>query len=369
MRHGDVFVESSSGHWALRAWNPTDEGVSRITTEGPRNPWKESSGYISEFKPIRESLKGLAERLLDHLVPPSQDRPVLDQLTVFHLTRSVFQSDRLPRDAVDSNRLVPPMLHEQTKNLSWRFPPMMQTTFFIRPTPGETPRLDFRVVFGVASLLEYREWRPFGETQRIQQRYVSKPEISIQKSFANVDLNGVRYCIREDEETTDLCRKTAEPVFYEAKVTYEINGDSKPEFEFPIVSPVQTVVKAYEEASRKILECNQLDLLRPQGLDRQIAGDNPRWAMIYLRVGGTHVRLSLRIEQHDDWGVYEVTARLSNCLQARPSARPYSTLLQSVIFPHLYLTLSGAEYIIGPQQHMECLEQVRSGVGSILNFV
>ncbi|MBN2253763.1 MAG: hypothetical protein JW701_08690, partial [Kosmotogaceae bacterium] len=127
----------------------------------------------------------------------------------------------------------------------------MQTTFFAKPTPGEKVRLDFRVVFGVASLLEYREWRPFGETQRIQRRYVSKPEISIPKAFADIDLNGKQYRIRENEETTDLCRKTAEPIFYEAEMAQEITGDSKSEFELPIVKPTQTVVKAYEEGSSK----------------------------------------------------------------------------------------------------------------------
>lgn len=366
MRHGDVFVESSPGEWALRAWNPSDEGVSRITTQGAKNPWKQSTGCISGFGSVNQSLQGLAEELLDHLVPLSQDRPVLDQLTLFHITRSSFESDRLPRDAVDSNRLVPPILHEQTKNLSWRFPPMMQTTFFAKPTPGEKVRLDFRVVFGVASLLEYREWRPFGETQRIQRRYVSKPEISIPKAFADIGLNGKQYRIRENEETTDLCRKTAEPIFYEAEMAQEITGDSKSEFELPIVKPTQTVVKAYEEGSSKILECAELDFFKPHGLDHEITSDNPRWAMIYLRIGGAQAKLSLEVEQHDEWGVFEITVRLSNCLQSGRSSRPYSTLLQSMIFPHVYLALSGAEYIIGPQQHLECLEQVRSNSPRLL---
>jgi len=367
MRNGDTFVESSPGEWALRSWNPTDQGVSRITTEGSENPWEEATGHINELRPVNQTLEGLAGSLLDHLVPPSQDRPILDRLTGFHISQSSFKSDSLPRDAVDSNRLVPPMLHEQTKNLSWRFPPMMQTTFFIRATPGMQPKLDIRVVFGVASLLEYREWRPFGETQRIQRRYISKPEIRTPRDFASVKLNGERYYIRENEEAKDFCRKSVKAAFYEAMISQPIAGDLKNTFKLPSVEPAETLVKAYDETSKKTLKCTQVDLFKPSGLDHQIISDDPRWALVYLKVGSAHVRLTLEAEYHDDWGVFEITVRLSNHAQtARRRALPHTTLLKSIIFPQLHITTSGAQHILGPQQHEECLNQVRSGTSQLL---
>jgi hypothetical protein len=366
MRNGETFVESSPGEWALRSWNPTDQGVSRITAEGAENPWKEASGQINELRPVNQTLEKLAESLLDHLVPPSQDRPILDRLTVFHIAQSSFKSDSLPRDAVDSNRLVPPMLHEQTKNLSWRFPPMMQATFFIKAKPGIQPKLDIRVVFGVASLLEYQEWRPFGETQRIQRRYVSKPEISAPRNFASVRLNRERYYMRENEEAKDFCRKSAEAVFYEAMISQPIAGDFKNMFKLPSVEPAKTLVKAYDETSGQTLECTQVDLFKPSGLEHQITSDDPRWALTYLRVGSAHVKLDLETEYHDDWGVFEITIRLSNNFWTDRRRRPaHYTLLHSIVFPHLYITTSGAQYILGPQQHEECLNQLRSGTSQL----
>jgi hypothetical protein len=362
MRHGDTFVESKPGEWGLARWNPSDEGVSRITTTGPENRWKQATGQIQAFGPIREPLEELAKHLIDHLVPSSKDRPALDELTVFHLANSSFKPDSLGRDAVDANRLVPPMLYEQTKNLSWRFPPLMETTFFIRPEPGQQPKLEVRAVFGAASLLEYREWRPFGENQRVQRRYVGKPEINIPDGFAHVRLNGQEYHIRESDEAGDLCRKTVAPVFYQAVATQEVTGDSKPEFEFPTVKEREAIVKAYNETTGKTLGCEHVDLYEPHGLNEQIADDNPRWGFVYLKTGTAQVRLSLEIEHHNDWGVFAITVRLSNsCPMAQTHARPEAILLKSIIFPHLYIRLLGADYVLGLQQHADCLEQVRSG--------
>jgi len=244
---------------------------------------------------------------------------------------------------------------------------MMQTTFFIRATPGMQPKLDIRVIFGVASLLEYREWRPFGETQRIQRRYISKPEIRVPRDFASVKLNGERYYIHENEEAKDFCRKSVKATFYEAMISQPIAGDLKNTFKLPSVEPAETLVKAYDETSRKTLKCTQVDLFKPSGLDHQITSDDPRWALVYLKVGSAHVRLTLEAEYHDDWGVFEITVRLSNHAQtARRRALPHTTLLKSIIFPQLYITTSGAQHILGPQQHEECLNQVRSGTLQLL---
>lgn len=361
MRNGDTFVESSPGEWSLRCWNPAEQGVSRITAEGNRNPWKQATGQIDAFRPVQQTLESLAGSLLDHLVPLSQDRPILDKLSTFHIAQSSFKADSLPRDAVDSNRLVPPMLHAQTKNLSWRFPPMMQTTFFIRAVPGDQPVLNVQALFGVASLIEYQEWRPSGATQRILRHYVANPEINVPETFARVQLNGGEYCLRESEASEGFCRKTVQPIFYEAAITQVVSGSSTNIFDMPPVESTDTIIKAYHEPSKRTLQCTQVDLAKPQGLDNQLPGDNPRWALVCLKTGNVCARLTLNVEYHDDWQVFEVTVRLSNNLQTKSRRPPdHSTLLNSIIFPHLYITLSNAQYILGPQQHEACLEEVRT---------
>jgi hypothetical protein len=362
MRNGDTFVESSPGEWSLRRWNPAEQGVSRITAEGNKNPWKQATGQIDEFRPIQQTLDDLAGSLLDQLVPPSQDRRILNRLSTFHIVRSSYKADTIPRDAVDSNRLVPPMLHAQTKNLSWRFPPMMQTTFFIRAEPGAQPMLNVRVLFGIASLIEYQEWRSSGVTQQIRRHYIANPEISIPETFARVHLNGSEYYLRESEGSEGLCRKTVQPIFYEAALTQIVSGDLNSIFDIPPVEPSTAVIKAYHEPSRRTLQCAQVDLVKPQGLDNQLPGDNPRWALVCLKTGSACARLTLEVEYHDDWQVFEVIVRLSNNLQTKSRRPPdHSTLLHSIIFPHLYVRLSNAQYILGSQQHEACLNEVRAG--------
>jgi hypothetical protein len=361
-KNSNLFVETSQNEWAMREWNPTNTGLSTITPTGSKNPWARTSGRIERFQPLSEPLENLARIVLDQLVPVTQDRPTLDELSVFHIVQSSFKPNRLLREATDANCLVPPKLYEQTKNLSWRFPPMMRTTFFVRTVPGVHPKLSVRAVFGVGSFIEYQEWRPFGETQRTQRRYISSPEVNTPRAFANIKLNDASYFIREDTEATDFCRKSAQAVFYEAVIAQTVEADSITEFELPEIQTSDSVIKAYDEVNRKSLQVNQVDFFKPEGLDKQIAGsDSPRWALAVLQRGGACVKLSIATKAHDDWGVTEVTLTLSNEFRSdRTHADDEYILLHSVIFPHLYVAVSDAECVIGPQQHEECLQEAHS---------
>ncbi|NLE46400.1 MAG: hypothetical protein GX620_16920, partial [Chloroflexi bacterium] len=163
----------------------------------------------------------------------------------------------------------------------------------------------------------YQEWRPFGETQRTQRRYVSNPEISFPASFPHVRLNSTEYYLRESEEAHSLCQKTAVPVFYHATLAQTIDGDFTNEFELSNHEPKDVIVKAYSERSSEVLECSEVDLHSPVGLDGKLPADDPdpRWAIVCLRIGGAYVRLSIEVEHHTDWGVFEVSVCLSNTQQ------------------------------------------------------
>lgn len=361
-KNSSMFVETNPGEWAIKAWNPANMGVSTITPVGPKNPWGRTTGRIEQFQPLSQSLDDLARIVLDHLVPATEDRPTLDTLSAFHIAQSSFKPNCLLRDATDANCLVPPVLHEQTKNLSWRFPPLMQTTFFVKAAPGIQPKLNVRAIFGVGSFLEYQEWRPFGESQRVQRRYVSRPEVNTPRAFANVKLNDGSYFLREDDETNDFCRKSAQVIFYEAIVAQTIEADSTNEFELPEVQTCDVIIKALDEVSGKSRQVTQIDFFRPVGLDNQIAGgDSSRWALVVLQRGGARIKLNIETKSHDDWGVIEVSLSLSNEFRSdRTRPDDEYILLHSVIFPHVYVTVTDAECVIGPQQHEECLNEVRN---------
>lgn len=360
MRNRDRFMEVRPGEWTMGDKRPRSRGVRRVDRDAPRDPDDTPAGEMGPLKPLRESLPQLAQATLDHLVPTTADKPTLDPLSVFHIAQSTFRSNCLPRDATDTNILVPAKLHEQTRNLAWRFPPMLETTFFVKSHSQEKPSLDMRVVFGVASLLEYQEWRAFGETGRVQRRYVSQPEINTPSSFANVKLNQDEYCIRESRDSTDYCRKSAKAVFFEIRLHQAIDKDGVTIFDLPSIDQHEAIIKTFDESTGKTRECAQVDFAKPVGLDLPQGSVAPRFALVVLKVACAQIRVTLETKYHEDWGVFEIGLRLSNTQQTSGMRKSdHQMLLHSVVFPHVYITLSHGQYIIGAQQHAECLEQVR----------
>jgi len=363
MKRSDLFTEISSGQWALASWSPTDQGVVRVGISGGQNPWKSTMGQVEAPKPLRRSLEELATEVLGHLVPASIDRPNLDTLTIFHISQSTYKPDSLPRATSDTNILVPPSLYEVTRNYAWRYPPMLETTFFLRASPAQHPCLRLRLVFGTATLLEYHEWRRFGDTQRVQRRNVATGEIRVPADFAAVDLAGSYYSIREDAQAKQFCRKATMPRFYEFEIQHTVKGDARYEYNIPAIDPADNVfVKAYDEKSRQTWTSPNVDLFKPVGLNSQLPSDDPRLALVVLRVGGASARVDVETEYLDDWGVYKVTIRFSNT-SAGLSTHPqdHAILLNSIIFPHIYIRAEYASCILNPQQHVDRLQEIENG--------
>jgi len=363
--HPDLFRQTPSGLWGLKAWEDkvrygAVEAV-KVKMKGETNAlpglW---ANMEPELEPYPRSLREILWELLNHLTPDTDDRALLNELSAFQLEQATYRLGRLVTksggEASDANTLVPHTLYLKKRHLSWRFPPFLAASFYVKAPPEQGFTLDVELGFGLASMLEYRDEQQDSRGRIIFRDRGAKPNPSLKvpSDFSRVKLNGVVYDLREGGQAATYFRKSGPISFYRLALSEQATDLPKRYMIRPSL-PDHVLVKAFDRLATEGEELKMIDtvdLSNPQGVEPPPKASQPRLAAIALRLGQVEVQLLLDAEYIRPLGAYRVTVELRN----QTDARDYP-LIHSLILPYLKVRIEGAEIMIPPQQHADRLHQ------------
>lgn len=365
----DLFGQTASGLWGLKAWEDeirygAAEAV-RVRTWGeksaPAQLWEPQEPTL---EPYPKSLREILMDLLNHLTPDTDDRALLNEMSAFQLEQATYRPGRLVNksggEASDANTLVPHTLYLKNRHLSWRFPPFLAASFYVNAPPEQGFILDAELVFGLASMLEYRDEQLDSRGLIIFRDRGAKPNPSLKvpSDFSRVKLNGVVYDLREGGQAAIYFRKSGPISFY--RLTFSEQATNLPKrYMIRPSLPDPVLVKVFDQlatGTEKLKMIDAVDLYNPKGLEQPPKARQPRLAAIALRLGQVEIQLLLDAEYIRPLRAYHVTVELRN----QTDARDYP-LIHSLVLPYLKIKIAGAEIIMPPQQHTERLQQVIHG--------
>jgi superfamily II DNA or RNA helicase len=360
----ELFGQTRDGLWGLREWEPRIKygavDVVRVMPVGkpPPQPGLFGSDNIRP-EPYPEDLRTILMELLTHLTPNTDDQALLNEISCFELEQATYRTGQLVTksggEASDANTLVPRRLHEKMSYQSWRFPPVLETSFYVRPTDGHSFGLDVELVYGLASMFEYRDEQvESGRGVVLRARSSGNPQLPVPPDFSEVRLNGLECDLAEEDQPFKYFRKSGPLRFYH--LTVSETADNLPRrYEVPAQEPDHVLVKLFDQSAKdeeRIKAINTLDLYSPQGYSRPDKPDQPRVAAIALRLAQVELHLFIDTEYVQAVDAHLVTVKLSN----QTDALDYP-LNHALVLPHVKIRVHNADVLLPRQQHAERLDQ------------
>lgn len=317
-------------------------------------------------KPIKgKTLEDIVNTLLEHLVPETKDKKFLNEISTRQIINATWRPNELPRNSSDANLLVPQSLYECKVNQVWRYPPHMTTDFLIRKSKNPI-KINIHGGFGIPHFLLYGEYRPFGDSGRVQRRYLSSSaKIPVPKKFSKITFEGKQYDLSEEQAFRVT---SAYPSFYEFETEATIEPGKQGEVlnEVYEISAITTLIKKYDHITGK-----EQTALSPTGeivreielADSEQRNEDsfPQTAFVDLTSGAVSFRLIIGIE--DELGREQEYSRMRVRLinvQRYQTERPRDIDWRklSLILPYIFITIKDTNIEIPPQQHEEALKQI-----------
>jgi hypothetical protein len=365
----DLFGQTRDGLWGLKQWEPRVKygvvDVIRVATGDEPSPQPGlfgGSGIRPE--PYPQDMRTILMDLLTHLTPETNDQELLNEISFFELEQATYRVDKLVTkrggEASDANTLVPRRLHEKMSYQSWRFPPKMEMACYIQPKPGRQPSLSLELIYGLASMLEYRD-EQLDQRGRLmfRDRGKANPALKIPRDFGKIRLNDSDYSLSEDERPFDYARKSGPLRFLQFSVSETIPGLRR-RYEIPANDIEPVLVKLFDQSAKHGEQVKSVDVVspyRPSGLQRPPSTTKPRAAAIALRLAQTDLHLLVESEFDPTVNAYRLTVQISN--QTDKVDYP---LVHSLVMPHLKIKIEGADILLPEQQHAKrVLEATRNG--------
>jgi hypothetical protein len=310
------------------------------------------------LRPDNRTLRQVLGSLLAHMSPDTDDKELLDLISLGQLLDVSYEINALPRDASSANFLVPQALHQSKLNQVWRYPPHMEFQFRVR-SKGDNPRIRVRAGFGVPRFLVYKEHRLFGRAR--QTREVSRTiGVHTPADFTTIDLFGDRYDMRDGE--TNVVRRSVAAQFYqvEEEVSLRTLQSAPLRRELPVPAN-ERLLKRYDANAEIMLSALREGEEILESSD-DLDDSSPAVATIRLVNGEISAALDLEVgvEKEDE---YLVTVRLVNLRDYRirnlSQAREWRALC--LLCPYLSLHLSDSEFAIDQRQYADARVLALSG--------
>jgi hypothetical protein len=359
----ELFGQTRDGLWGLREWEPRVKygavDVVRVMPEGKPSPQPGLFGSDSiRPEPYSEDMRIILMDLLNHLTPGTDDQALLNEISCFELEQATYRPAQLLTksggEASDANTLVPRRLHEKMSYQSWRFPPMLETSFYVRPTSGDGFSLDIELVYGLASMFEYRDEQVEGSRGVVlRARSSGNPQLAVPPDFSKVCLNGLECDLAEEDQPFKYFRKSGPLRFY--RFTVSETADSLPRrYEVPAEEPDHVLIKLFDQSAKgdeRVKAISTLDLYSPQGYPRPDKPDQPRIAAITLRLAQVDLHLLIDTEYVHAVDAHCVTIKVSNQMEALDYP-----LIHALVLPHVWIRVQNADILLPRQQHAERLD-------------
>lgn len=360
----DLFAQTPAGLWGLKAWEDrvrygAAEAV-KVRMKGEKSaPTGLWTAQEPELEPYPQSLRDILLDLLNHLTPDTDDRTLLNEMSAFQLEQATFRVGKLVTksggEASDTNTLVPHTLYLKNRHLSWRFPPIMEASFYVKTPTEQNFTLDIELFFGLASRLEYRDEQE-DSRGRIIFRDRSTPSLQVPPDFSEVQLNRMRYDLRDGQAI--YFRKSGPLSFYRLALFTQAKTLPRRYAIRPSL-PDYVLVRTFDQLATKadrLKTIDTVDVYKPKGIEPPPKASRPRLAAIALRLGQVEAQLLLDAEYVRPLGAYRVTVELRN----QTDARDYP-LNHSLVLPWIKIKINEGEIALPAQQHTDRLEQAIRG--------
>lgn len=361
--NSELFGQTRDGLWGLREWEPRVKydavDVIKVGLEGKPPPQPRLFGSDSiRPEPYSDDMRIILMDLLTHLTPDTDDQALLNEISCFELEQATYRPGQLLTksggEASDANTLVPHRLHEKMSYQSWRFPPMLETSFYVRTTSGDGFSLDIELVYGLASMFEYRDEQVEGTRGVVlRARSSGSPQLAVPPDFSRVRLNGLECDLAEEEQPFKYFRRSGPLRFYRFAVSE--TADNLPRrYEVPADDPDHVLIKLFDQSAKsdeRVKAISTLELYSPQGYPRPDKPDQPQVAAIALRLAQVELHLLIDTEYVHAVDAHRVTVKVSN--QTDASDYP---LTHALVLPHVRMQVHNADILLPRQQHAERLD-------------
>lgn len=358
----ELFGQTRDGLWGLKSWEPRVRygavDVVKVTSadEPPPQPGLFASSSARP-EPYPQDMRTILMDLLTHLTPDTDDQTLLNEISCFELEHATYRPGQLVTksggEASDANTLVPHRLHEKMSYGTWRFPPMLETSFYIRPAAGDSFSLEVELVYGLASMFEYRDEKVEGSRGPVL-RARSDGNLTVPADFSQICLNGLECDLADEDQPFKYFRKSGLLRFYRFAVSERANALPR-RYDIQAQSPDHVLIKLFDQSARSdewIKVIDTLDLYSPKGFARPEKTGQPRIAAVALRLAQVDWHLLIDTEYVQAVEAHRVTIKVSN----RTDASDYS-LIHSLVLPHLKIRVDEANILLPKQQHTERLDQ------------
>jgi len=364
----NLFGQTRDGLWGLREWEPRVKygavDVVRVVPEGKTSP---QPGLFSSSstrpEPYPQDMRTILMDLLIHLTPDTDDQSLLNEISCFELEQVTYRPGQLVTrrsgEASDANTLVTRSLHEKMSYGMWRYPPVMETSFYARPMGSDHFSLDVELVYGLASLFEYRDEQVEG-SRGVVLRARSNGNLAVPPDFSKVRLNDLECDLAEEDQPFKYFRKSGPVRFYRFTVS-EADENLPRRYEVPAEEPDHVFVKLFDQSAQgneRVKAISTLDLYSPGGYPRPKKPEQPRVAAIVLRLAQVELHLLVNTEYVRAVDAHRVTVKLSN----QTDALDYP-LIHALILPHLKIKVNNADILLPDQQHADRLDHATQTAG------
>lgn len=358
-----LFGETREGLWGLRSWEPKIKygpvDVVRVAPAGESSP---QPGLFSSSRarpePYPKSIRAILMELLNHLTPETDDRTLLNEISSFQLEQATYRTGQMVTkgggEASDANTLVPYRLHEQMSYGAWRFPPMLETSFYVRSTEDDNFNLDVEMVYGLASMFEYRDEKIEGSRGPVM-RARSDGNLPVPKDFSKICLNNLQCDLADEDQPHKYFRRSGLLRFFRFAVSDAAHSLPR-RYDIEPQGPDHVLIKLFDRSAQgteQIKNLDKLDPYSPSGLCRPEKGDEPRSAAIALRLADVNLHLLIDREYIRAVDAHRVTIKVNNMTDSVDYP-----LIHSLILPYVKIGVQGADIILPKQQHAERLDQV-----------
>lgn len=357
----DLFGQTRDGLWGLRKWEPKVKydavDVVKLVMGDEQLPQPALFDNTSARpEPYPQDMRTVLIDLLNHLTPATDDQAMLNEISCFELEQATYRPGQLVTktsgEASDANTLVPRPLHEKMSYGTWRFPPMLETSFYVQPIAGDDFNLDVELIYGLASMFEYRDEKVEGG-RGVVLRARSDSNLAVPPDFSKVNVNGLKCDLAEEDQPFKYFRRSGPLRFYRFFVS-EAACNLPRRYEVPAEGPNYVLVKLLDRLAKgdeKVKAITTLNLYSPEGYPRPDKSAQPRVAAIALRLAQVELHLLIDAEYVKAANAYRVTVKVSN----RTDALGYP-LIHALVLPHLKIKLGKANILLPKQQHVERLD-------------
>ncbi|MHA1248888.1 MAG: DEAD/DEAH box helicase [Candidatus Helarchaeota archaeon] len=312
-----------------------------------------NDNYIIKNKDISE----IITEILDHLVPDTDDKQFLNEITKNQIINATFKKNTVPRDSSDTNIIVPKFLYRKKLNQVWRYPPYIGMDFLIKKSK-EPISIELKFIVGSIRFLLYMEKRMFGNN--IQIRWIKNPKLDIPENFFQLKFEDDEYNLIENGYTP---QKSCKPLFYQYSLNFELDLSKIGETEsYEFVIPKNEIILKKIVESTKTIE-SILDengkVIPNKKVDLEINEKNDRFGLIKLFSEEKRFQVIIETENDHEFPDYiRLRVKLINTQQLNFKNRidEFKWRKYILILPTIYLTIKDVDILIPPQQYLDVLD-------------